>query len=188
MAITHDISGILQAAAFWVSNKEGTNDRKLYFYFYIMLMLLSMLLGNDPVILSSTVFLVYYTRGVDLEPLPWLITEFASANTISMVLVIGNPTNMVVCEGPIEKLDIKQVIQDPVSACVGSFLLAYCVVVIMVISFFNIDVWRISLPFTVTKLIFDLVWDYIHPKAQIMEVLKSKGDRTIIGILAVRKA
>ncbi|KAJ6612790.1 hypothetical protein B0H10DRAFT_2222815 [Mycena sp. CBHHK59/15] len=218
MAITLDISGVLQAAAFWVSNKGGTNGRKLYFYFYVMLTLLSVLLGNDPVILSGTVFLVYYTRGVDLEPLPWLIAEFASANTASMVLVVGNPTNVVVCEGfginfaaftlytilvflacnvvcyfalafqfrdvkhiprqmrPIEKLDVKQAIQDPVSACVGSFLLASCVVVIMVVSFFNVDVWKISLPFAVTKLIFDLVWDYIHPKAQITEVLKSNGE------------
>jgi Na+/H+ antiporter NhaD/arsenite permease-like protein len=94
MAITLDISGVLQAAAYWVSNKGGTNGRKLYFYFYVLLTLLSLLLGNDPVILSGTVFLVYYTRGVDLEPLPWLIAEFASANTASMVLVVGNPTNV----------------------------------------------------------------------------------------------
>lgn len=96
MAITLDISGVLQATAFWVSNKGGTNGRRLYFYFYVMLTLLSVVLGNDPVILSGTVFLVYYTRGVDLEPLPWLIAEFASANTASMVLVVGNPTNVII--------------------------------------------------------------------------------------------
>ncbi|KAJ7130140.1 hypothetical protein C8R44DRAFT_774950 [Mycena epipterygia] len=209
MAITLDISGVLQATAFWVSNKGGTNGRRLYFYFYIMLTLLSVLLGNDPVILSGTVFLVYYTRGVDLEPLPWLIAEFASANTASMVLVVGNPTNVVVCEGfginfaaftlytilvflacnvvcyfalafqfrnvkhipremkPIEQLDVRAALRDPVSACVGSALLFCCIVVILVVSFFGVDVWKITLPFAVTKLIFDLVWDYIHPKAPI---------------------
>ncbi|KAJ7164985.1 hypothetical protein C8R46DRAFT_1097787 [Mycena filopes] len=198
MAITLDISGVLQAAAFWVSNKGGTNGRRLYFYFYVMLTLLSVLLGNDPVILSGTVFLVYYTRGVDLEPLPWLIAEFATANTASMVLAVGNPTNVVVCEGfginfaaftlytilvflacnvvcyfalalqfrdekhlpkrmkPIEKLDVRQAIRDPVSACVGSFLLFSCIVVIMVF-------------------IFDLVWDYIHPKAPVEKPSASTG-------------
>ncbi|KAJ6588446.1 hypothetical protein B0H19DRAFT_206775 [Mycena capillaripes] len=211
MAITLDISGVLQAAAFWVSNKGGTRGRRLYFYFYVMLTLFSALVGNDPVILSGTVFLIYYTRGVDLEPLPWLIAEFASANTASMVLVVGNPTNVVVCEGfginfaaftlytilvflacnvacyfalafqfrdvkhipremkPIEKFDVRQAIRDPVSACVGSALLFCCIVVIMVVSFFKVDVWKISLPFAGAKFIFDLVWDYIHPKAPVQE-------------------
>ncbi|KAJ6591098.1 hypothetical protein DFH09DRAFT_1138567 [Mycena vulgaris] len=218
MAITLDISGVLQAAAFWVSNKGGSNGRKLYFYFYVMLTLLSMLLGNDPVILSGTVFLVYYTRGVDLEPLPWLIAEFASANTASMVLVVGNPTNVVVCEGfginfaaftlytilvflacnvvcyfalafqfrhvkhipkemkPIEKLDVKQALRDPVAACVGSALLFCCIVVIMVVSFFKIDVWKITLPFAVAKLIFDLLWDYVRPKPTTITEEPTSGD------------
>jgi hypothetical protein len=128
-----------------------------------------------------------------------------------MVLVVGNPTNVVVCEGfginfaaftlytilvflacnvvcylalviqfrdvkhipremkPIAKLDVRRAIRDPVSACVGSALLFCCIVVIMVVSFFKVDVWKISLPFAVAKFIFDLVWDYIRPKAPIQE-------------------
>ncbi|KAJ7057070.1 hypothetical protein C8F01DRAFT_1153303 [Mycena amicta] len=209
MAITLDISGVLQAAAFWVSNKGGTNGRRLYFYFYVMLTLLSVCLGNDPVILSGTVFLIYYTRGVDLEPLPWLMAEFASANTASMVLVVGNPTNIIICEGfginfaaftlytilvflacnvvcyfalafqfrhvkhiprkmkAIDKFDVRSALRDPVSACVGSGLLFSCIVVILVVSFFKVDVWKITLPFAGAKCIFDLVWDYsryTHPK------------------------
>ena len=62
MAITLDITGVLQAAAFWVSNKGGSNGWKLFLYFYIMLTALSIFLGNDPVILSGTAFLVYYTK------------------------------------------------------------------------------------------------------------------------------
>jgi len=99
MAITLDITGILQAAAFWVSNRGGSNGYKLYLYFYVMLTLISMIVGNDPVILSGTVFLVYYTAATHLEPLPWFMSEFAAANTASMVLFVGNPTNVVICEG-----------------------------------------------------------------------------------------
>lgn len=62
MAITLDITGVLQAAAFWVSNKGGSNGWKLFLYFYMMLTVLSVFLGNDPVILSGTAFLVYYTK------------------------------------------------------------------------------------------------------------------------------
>jgi len=58
MAITLDITGILQAAAFWVSNKGGSNGWKLFTYFYIMLTVLSIVLGNDPVIRTPIFCLV----------------------------------------------------------------------------------------------------------------------------------
>ncbi|THU97657.1 hypothetical protein K435DRAFT_838531 [Dendrothele bispora CBS 962.96] len=202
MAITLDVTGILQSAAFWVSNKGGSNGWKLYFYFYVMLTVLSVVLGNDPVILSGTVFLVYYTSATRLEPMPWIISEFAAANTASMVLFLGNPTNVVVCEGfsinnvaftaytilpflacnivcfgalafqfrgrkhipkrleHVGYLDPKSVLRDPVSAGVGSFLLGSTLIVIIIVSFFNVDVWMITLPFAVAKFIFDLCWDH----------------------------
>ncbi|KAG6840306.1 hypothetical protein C0991_007631 [Blastosporella zonata] len=202
MAITLDITGVLQAAAFWVSNKGGSNTRKLFFYFYVMLTLLSVLLGNDPVILSGTAFLVYYTAATNLEPLAWLMAEFAAANTSSMVLFVGNPTNVVICEGFLvnnaaftaytilpflacsvscyialfvqfraekhlprkvphtAKLNAREVLRDPIGAWVGSFILGTCLVVIIVVSFFKVDVWKISLPFAGAKLVFDLCWDH----------------------------
>ncbi|KAJ2930650.1 hypothetical protein H1R20_g6452, partial [Candolleomyces eurysporus] len=99
MAITLDVTGILQAAAFWVSNKGCSSGRKLYFYFYLLITLLSMIVGSDPVILSGTVFMVRYTAATGLNPDAWLISEFAAANTASMVLFVGNPTNAIICEG-----------------------------------------------------------------------------------------
>ena len=67
MAITLDITGVLQSAAFWVSNKGGSNGRKLFLYFYLLLSVISVILGNDPVILTGTVFLVYYTRVTEVS-------------------------------------------------------------------------------------------------------------------------
>ncbi|KAJ8080174.1 hypothetical protein PM082_017004 [Marasmius tenuissimus] len=99
MAITLDITGAFQAAAFWVSNKSGSSSYRLFTYFYLMLTLLGVILGNDPVVLSGTVFLIYYTNATGLDPIPWLITEFAVANTASMVLFVGNLTNVTICEG-----------------------------------------------------------------------------------------
>jgi len=202
MAITLDITGILQAAAFWVSNKGGSNGWKLYTYFYIMLTLLSILLGNDPVILSGTAFLVYYTKVAELNHISWLMSEFAAANTASMVLFVGNPTNVVICEGfsvnnaaftaytilpfvacsvfcffalggqyhdpkyvprklnHATNLNARSVLLDPVSAWVGSFMLGSTLVLCLVVSFFGIDVWMISLPFAVAKFIYDIAWDH----------------------------
>ncbi|KAL4268335.1 Citrate transporter-like domain-containing protein [Pleurotus pulmonarius] len=202
MAITLDITGILQSAAFWVSNKGGSNGYKLYLYFYLMLTVLSIFLGNDPIILSGTAFLVYYTKVAELDPVSWLMSEFAAANTASMVLFVGNPTNVVICEGfrvnnvaftaytilpflgcslfcfvalaiqfrskkyiprnlPITgDLDVRSVLLDPKGALVGSILLASCLIVIIIVSFFHVDVWMITLPFAVAKFIFDISWDH----------------------------
>ena len=202
MAITLDISGILQAAAFWVSNQGGNNGRKLHLYFYVLLTFVSMVIGNDPVILSGTAFLVYYTSATGLEPMAWIIAEFAAANTASMVLFVGNPTNVVICEGfavnnaaftaytilPFiacnlacyaalafqfrnpkhiprtftvkGKLNPKEALRDPVGAIVGSILLLTSLTLVIVLSFFHIDVWKIVLPFAFAKFIFDLSWDH----------------------------
>lgn len=202
LSITLDITGVLQAAAFWVSNKGGSSGWRHFFYFYVMLTLLSVVIGNDPVILSGTAFLVYYTTAAELKPMPWLMAEFAAANTASMVLFVGNPTNVVVCEGfgvnnvafsaytifpflacsvfcfaalaiqfrspkyvpthlkESKKLDPRSVLHDPVGAWAGSILLGSCLVIIIVVSFFGVDVWKISLPFAVAKFIFDIGWDH----------------------------
>lgn len=111
MAITLDITGILEAAAYWVSRKGGSNGWKLYLYFYLLLTLVSILIGNDPVILSGTAFLAYYTKATALDPIPWMMAEFAAANTASMVLFVGNPTNVSVLVFPIIHL-IKQAIRS----------------------------------------------------------------------------
>lgn len=99
MSISLDLTGILQAAAFWVSNKGGKSGFKLYTYFYLMAVVLAIVLGNDPVILSGTAFLTYFTKVAEVDPLAFLIAEFTGCNLGSMVLFVGNPTNVVLCEG-----------------------------------------------------------------------------------------
>lgn len=99
MSISLDMSGVLQASAFWVANKGGRSGFRLYTYFYLMSLSLSVLLGNDPVILSGTAFLTYFTKVAEVDPLAFLMAEFAACNIGSMVLFVGNPTNVVLCEG-----------------------------------------------------------------------------------------
>jgi len=130
------------------------------------------------------------------------MSEFAAANTASMVLFVGNPTNVVICEGfgvnnaaftaytilpfvacsifcffalggqyrdpkyvprrltHATDLNVRSVLLDPIGACVGSFMLASALILCLVVSFFGIDVWMISLPFAVAKFIYDVAWDH----------------------------
>jgi len=206
MSITLDVTGILKAAAYWVSNVSGRSGTKLFIYFYLLITALSGFFGNDPMILSGTLFLVYYTDAAKLDPLPWLMSEFAAANTASMILFVGNPTNVVICEGfGIEnaaftawtffpfaacsvtclvalyaqyrmtgklapklpetvKFRAREAINDLPGAIVGTFLLGGALVTALVVSFVNVDVWKITLPFAGAKFVFDITWDLYRVK------------------------
>jgi Na+/H+ antiporter NhaD/arsenite permease-like protein len=138
-----------------------------------------------------------------------------------MVLFVGNPTNVVICEGfsvnnaaftaytilpflgcsiiclfalgfqfrgskhiprrlqKTENLDVRSVLLDPTGAWVGSFLLGTCLVVIIVVSFFHVDVWMISLPFAFAKFIYDLAWDYYNHAKRTPRPKRKKSDEPI---------
>lgn len=59
-----------------------------------------------------------------------------------------------------EHRDPRSALLDPVGAWVGSFMLGATLVLCLVVSFFGIDVWMISLPFAFGKFLFDLGWDH----------------------------
>jgi Na+/H+ antiporter NhaD/arsenite permease-like protein len=99
LAITLDVTGILQATASWVINKGGSSSRRHHIYFYALLTLMGMVVGNVLAVPSGAVFTVYYTAETGLPPDAWLISGFVAANAASMVLFVGNPTNIVICEG-----------------------------------------------------------------------------------------
>ncbi|RXW12621.1 hypothetical protein EST38_g13232, partial [Candolleomyces aberdarensis] len=202
IAVTLDVTGIPQAAAFWVRKRGGLNGRKIYLYFYLLVTLISIIVGSEPAILSTTVFLVYYTTATEINPDAWLISEFAAANTASMVLFVGNPSNVIICEGfqiniaaftaytiiPFitcsiacylvlmlqywnekhipqridvpEHLNPPKILRDRVGATFGGIWLATCLIMVMVLSFFHVDVWKIMLPFAGGKFIFDICWDH----------------------------
>lgn len=83
-----DLTGILQSAAFWVRNKGGASRGRRFFCFYLLTTGLSAILGNDPV-LSGAAFLVYFTKVVEVSPIAWLFSEFASCNTAFKLFFVG---------------------------------------------------------------------------------------------------
>lgn len=56
--------------------------------------------------------------------------------------------------------DPRSALRDPVAAWVGSCMLGTTLILCLVVSFFGIDVWMISLPFAFSKFLFDLGWDW----------------------------
>ena len=61
---------------------------------YALVSVLTVFTSNDIIVLTFTPFICYFARDAKIDPIPYLICEFVAANTWSMALMIGNPTNI----------------------------------------------------------------------------------------------
>lgn len=59
-----------------------------------MVSLLTLFTSNDIIVLTLTLFIIYFCKRANINPLPYLIAQFVAANTASIAFIIGNPTNM----------------------------------------------------------------------------------------------
>lgn len=100
IAISLDATGLLRYLALHVSLKGGRSGPRLFYLLYAFFFILGLLVGNDPVILSGTAFLVHFTRisGIS-RPDAWIWAQFSAANISSALLVSSNPTNIVIASG-----------------------------------------------------------------------------------------
>ena len=73
---------------------SGGGQIRLFLILYITVSILTVFTSNDVVILSFTPFICYFSKNAGISPIPYLTAEFVAANTWSMMLVIGNPTNV----------------------------------------------------------------------------------------------
>ncbi len=74
--------------------KAKASQTKLFVYFYVAVSVLTVFTSNDVIILSFTPFICYFCKNANISPIPYLTAEFVAANTLSMMLIIGNPTNI----------------------------------------------------------------------------------------------
>ena len=89
-----DETGLFKAIATFAANKAKSSQLSLFFSFYALTSVLTIFTSNDVVILTLTPFLCFFARHAKINPLPYLLAEFVAANTYSMFLIIGNPTNI----------------------------------------------------------------------------------------------
>lgn len=96
MSIFLDITGFFEACARYALASAKTDGVKLFFAVYIAVSILTVFTSNDIVVLTFTPFVYYFAKHAGINPKPYLIAEFFAANTWSMALYIGNPTNILV--------------------------------------------------------------------------------------------
>ena len=77
-----------------VLKRSGTNQRIIFLSLYTIISILTVFTSNDIVILTFTPFICHFCKSAKINPVPYLIMEFVAANTWSIFLMIGNPTNI----------------------------------------------------------------------------------------------
>ena len=94
LSIYLDELGLFRFLASVAVNKAKGNQHVLFFVLYFLVAVLTIFTSNDIVILTFTPFICFFCKHAKIKALPYLIAEFAAANTWSMMFIIGNPTNI----------------------------------------------------------------------------------------------
>lgn len=94
LSVFLDELGFFRYLASFVLRRAKSGQMKLFVYLYITVSVLTMFTSNDIIILSFTPFICYFSKNAEIDPIPFLAAEFVAANTWSMALIIGNPTNI----------------------------------------------------------------------------------------------
>ena len=94
LSIFLDEVGLFKYLASLAVSKAKNSQEVLFFALYFLISFLTVFTSNDIVILTFTPFICFFCKRVKISPLPYLIAEFAAANTWSMMFIIGNPTNI----------------------------------------------------------------------------------------------
>lgn len=125
VSISADITGIFDFIAYNIVHKANGDGKKLFLFFYIFACILTVFTSNDIVILTLTPIIFYLSKHAKLNVIPLLFAEFFGANTLSMFLYIGNPTNIIVGNAlGLGFLDYTQIMWLPtIVAAIANFLL-----------------------------------------------------------------
>lgn len=94
LSIFLDELGFFRYLASVTLKKAGASQIKLFMLLYVTVSVLTVFTSNDIIILSFTPFICYFAKNAHISPIPFLAAEFVAANTWSMALIIGNPTNI----------------------------------------------------------------------------------------------
>lgn len=94
LSIILEEAGFFELCAVHTLKKVKNSQKKLFCLLYLVVTILTMFTSNDIIILTFTPFICYFTKRKKINPIPYLVGEFVGANTLSLMFIIGNPTNI----------------------------------------------------------------------------------------------
>ena len=99
MSVYLDEIGFFRLLAHKVLGRAKGSQTTLFFLLYGLVSVLTVFTSNDIIVLTFTPFICHFAKSARIDPLPYLVSEFVAANTWSMALIIGNPTNIYLMTG-----------------------------------------------------------------------------------------
>ncbi len=99
MSVFLDSVGFFRYLASYVLGHAKASQKSLFLWLYVIVSVLTVFTSNDIIVLTFTPFICYFAHNAKIDAIPYLICEFVAANTWSMVLIIGNPTNIYLMTG-----------------------------------------------------------------------------------------
>lgn len=79
--------------AIYASKNSG---EQLFSYTFLVVSMISLVAGNDVVILTTAPIILIFCKKAGIDPKPYMYASFFAANTFSMPLYIGNLTNILI--------------------------------------------------------------------------------------------
>jgi len=129
ISIFLDETGFFKYLANAVLRKTGSTQIMLFSALYVTISVVTIFTSNDIVILTFTPFICYFTKNAKINGIPYLVSGFVAANTTSMLLIIGNPTNIYLATSSnIIFLDYLKVMALP---SLFAFIVAYVVMLLL---------------------------------------------------------
>nr|MDO8099505.1 SLC13 family permease [Candidatus Njordarchaeota archaeon] len=89
-------SGLFDYITIKIIKKSKGEPEKLLLYFAFLMLLLSALLGDVPAFMILCTLTIMVTKGLDLNPVPYVMTEIMVANATAMVTVVASFVNLLV--------------------------------------------------------------------------------------------
>lgn len=89
-----DEVGLFKFLSYKVIDWFKDSQIKVFIAVYFLTGILTVFTSNDVVILTLTPFVIYFSKHVKINPIPYLFSILTASNTFSIILIIGNPTNI----------------------------------------------------------------------------------------------
>ncbi len=87
-------AGFFDFIADFLFRKTKGSQLILFLSLYAVVSILTIFTSNDIIILTFTPAICIFAKKAGISPIPYLVGEFIGANTWSMALIVGNPTNV----------------------------------------------------------------------------------------------
>lgn len=129
LSVFLDEAGFFGYLASKTLNLAKENQKKLFVCLYAIVSVLTVFTSNDIIVLTFTPFICYFCKSAKINAVPYLVTEFIAANTMSMSLIIGNPTNIYIASS--YGISFSDYIKVMILPTVASFAVAFAVLYLL---------------------------------------------------------